>query len=210
MAGYCISDDEAVIDASKQEILRRYYAALCNVRRGISEQSEVMKLELIMNTLGITDSIRPIVDAAIDKAETTGAPAVAIELPDGRIVTGKTSNLLGASSAALLNVLKSLAEIDDKYDLISPSIIEPIQRLEVNHMGNHNPRLHMDEVLIALSICALTDQRAKCALEQLHRLRDCEVHSTVILSEVDAGVFKKLGMNLTCEPRYQTKRLYHR
>ena len=210
MAGYCIDDDEAVTDASKQEILRRYYAALCNVRRGLAEQSEVMKLELIMNTLGITESIRPVVDAALEKAEVTGAPAVAVELADGRIITGKTSNLLGASSAVLLNLLKALAGIDDKYDLISPSIIEPIQKLKVNHMGNHNPRLHMDEILIALSVCAQTDTRAKRALDQLPRLRDCEAHSTVILSEVDSSVFKKLGINLTCEPRYQTKRLYHR
>ena len=210
MAGYCINDDEAVTEASKKEILRRYYAAMCNVRRGISEQSEVMKLELIMNTLGISDSLRPVIGAAAEAAERTSGPAVAVELDDGRIVTGKTSNLLGASSAVLLNLLKALANIDDKYDLISPAIIEPIQRLKIDHMGNHNPRLHMDEVLIALSVCALTDPRAKNALEQLPRLRDCEAHSTVILSEVDAGIFKKLGVNLTCSPMYQTKRLYHR
>ncbi|MBE6600483.1 MAG: DUF1846 domain-containing protein [Ruminococcaceae bacterium] len=210
MAGFCITDDETVCEASKQEIIRRYYNALCNVRRGISEPSEVMKLELIMNSLEISTDMRPIVAKADAVAERTEAPAVAIELPNGKIVTGKTSKLLGASSAVLLNALKELGEIDDGYDLISPSIIEPIQKLKVNHMGNHNPRLHMDEVLIALSICALTDERAKTALDQLAKLGDCEAHSTVILSSVDVNVFKKLGMNLTCEPKYQTKKLYHR
>ena len=210
MAGFCITDDEAVCEASKQEIIRRYYSALCNVRKGMAEQSEIMKLELIMNTLGISTDIRPIVKAATAVADRTEGPAVAIELSDGRIVTGKTSKLLGASAAALLNVLKVLGGIDDKYDLIAPSIIEPIQKLKVNHMGNHNPRLHMDEVLIALSICALSDEKAKTALEQLSKLKCCEVHSTVILSSVDANIFKKLGMNLTCEPKYQTKKLYHR
>ncbi len=210
MAGFCITDDEAVCEASKQEIIRRYYNALCNVRRGVSEQSEVMKLELIMNSLEISTDMRPIIKAAQDKSDATDGPAVAIELPDGRIITGKTSNLLGASAAVLLNALKALGDIDDKYDLISPSVIEPIQRLKVNHMGNHNPRLHMDEILIALSICALTDERAKIALEQLAKLRGCEAHSTVILSSVDVNVFHKLGMNLTCDPKYQTKKLYHR
>ena len=210
MAGFCIVDDDVVCDASKQEIVRRYYNALCNVRNGMSEQSEVMKLELIMNSLGVTTDIRPIVAVAAAVSERTDGPAVAVELDDGRIVTGKTSNLLGASSAVLINLLKVLGDIDDKYDLISPSIIEPIQKLKVNNMGNHNPRLHMDEVLIALSVCALTDERAKIALEQLPKLRGCEAHSTVILSSVDVNVFHKLGMNLTCEPKYQTKKLYHR
>ncbi len=209
-AGLCITDNDAVCEASKQEIVRRYYSALCSVRKGMSEQSEILKLELLMNTLGIDTSIRRSVSAALDKATATGTPSVAIETTDGMIVTGKTSNLLGASSAALLNVLKALGNIDDSYDLISPSIIEPVQRLKTNHMGNHNPRLHTDEILIALSICALSDERAKLALEQLPKLRGCEVHSTVILSQVDSGVFNKLGMNVTCEPKYQTKRLYHK
>ncbi len=211
MVGYCITDDRVVCDASKQEILRRYYSALCAVRQGLAEQSEITKLELLMNTLDITTDLRPAVAAALNKSEeTNGMPAVAIETPDGRVVTGKTSNLLGASSAALLNVLKVLGNISDLYDLISPTIIEPIQKLKVNNMGNHNPRLHTDEVLIALSICALTDSRAKLALEQLPKLRGCEAHSTVILSQVDSGVFHKLGVNITCEPKYQTKKLYHK
>ena len=209
-AGLCITDNDAVCEASKQEIVRRYYSALCSVRKGLAEQSEILKLELLMNTLGIDTSVRKSVSAALDKAAESGTPSVAIETNDGRIVTGKTSNLLGASSAALLNVLKVLGNIDDSYDLISPSIIEPVQKLKTNHMGNHNPRLHTDEILIALSICALSDKKAKLALEQLPKLRGCEVHSTVILSQVDNGVFNKLGMNVTCEPKYQTKRLYHK
>jgi len=176
----------------------------------MSEQSEIMKLELLMNSLEISPEIRPVVKAALKKAKDSGTPSLAIETNDGRIVEGKTSNLLGASAAALLNVLKVLGNIDDKYDLISPSIIEPIQKLKVNNMGNHNPRLHTDEILIALSICALTDERAKLALEQLPKLKGCEAHSTVILSQVDSGVFSKLGVNLTCEPQYQTKKLYHK
>ena len=211
MVGYCITDDRVVCDASKQEILRRYYSALCAVRQGLAEQSEITKLELLMNTLDITTELRPAVAAALAKSEeTNGMPAVAIQTPDGRVVTGKTSNLLGASSAALLNVLKVLGNISDLYDLISPTIIEPIQKLKVNNMGNHNPRLHTDEVLIALSICALSDSRVKLALEQLPKLRGCEAHSTVILSQVDSGVFHKLGVNITCEPKYQTKKLYHK
>jgi uncharacterized protein (UPF0371 family) len=209
-AGDCITDNDAVCEASKQEIVRRYYSALCSVRKGMSEQSEILKLELLMNTLGIDTSIRSAVSAALDKSNETGTPSVAIEINDGDIVTGKTSNLLGASSAALLNALKKLGGIDDSYDLISPSIIEPVQKLKVNHMGNHNPRLHTDEILIALSICALSDDRAKLALEQLPKLRGCEAHSTVILSQVDSSVFNKLGMYVTCEPKYQTKRLYHK
>ena len=209
MAGFCITDDDAVCRASKQEIVRRYYSALCAVRKGEASQSEVMKLELLMNTAGVSPDDRPVVKAALAKAEKTSLPAVAIELNDGRIVTGKTSALLGASSAALLNALKELAGIDSEHKLISPTVIEPIQHLKTNHMGNHNPRLHTDEILIALSICALTDENAKLALDCLSGLTGCEAHSTVILSSVDASVFGKLGVNLTCEPMYQTKKLYH-
>ena len=210
MAGYCITDDDVVCEASKQEIVRRYYAALCDVKNGVATQDEVLKLELLMNTLEISPAIRPCVKAALEKSEATeNQPAVAIELDDGRIVTGKTSKLLGASSAAILNALKALGGINDIYDLISPMIIEPIRKLKIENMGNHNPRLHTDEVLIALSICALTDSRAKQAMEQLSKLRDCEAHSTVILSQVDRNVFHKLGIKLTCEPTYQTKKLYH-
>ena len=209
MAGYCIFDDEACREASKQEIIRRYYAAACSVRQGLSSPSELTKIELIMNSLGIGPADRPVVAAALKRAEDTGAPAVALELPDGRIVTGKTSSLLGSASACLLNALKALAGIDKKLMLISPSVIEPIQHLKVEHLGNHNPRLHTDEILTALSICAVTNPMAELAREQLGALRGCEAHSTVILSHVDENLFQKLGVNITYEPKYQVKKLFH-
>ncbi|MBQ7034117.1 MAG: DUF1846 domain-containing protein [Clostridia bacterium] len=209
MAGCAICDDEAVRAAANQEIIRRYYAALCAVRQGNSEQSEVSKIELLMNQMQITVADRPVAAAAVAKAEATGAPATAIQLADGRIITGKTSSLLGASSSMLLNVLKVLGDIPDEVQLLSPTIIEPIQRMKTGVLGNHNPRLHTDEVLIALSICAATDPRAKLALEQVGKLKGVEAHSSVILSRVDEQTFRKLGVNLTCEPRYQTKKLYH-
>ncbi len=209
MAGCAICDDEAVRAAANQELIRRYYAALCSVRQGLSEQSEVARIELLMNQLGVTIEERPVVSAALKKAELTNGPATAIELTDGRIVTGKTSSLLGASSSMLLNVLKVLGGIPDEVQLLSPTIIEPIQRMKTGVLGNHNPRLHTDEVLIALSICAATDETAKIALEQVEKLKGCEAHSSVILSRVDEQTFRKLGINLTCEPRYQTKKLYH-
>ncbi len=209
MVGNAIIDDEVCREASCHEIIRRYYNTCCSLRQSMSEQSEVYKLEMLMNSLGISTEMRRPVKPALAKAEDTCAPAVAIELPDGRIVTGKTSSLLGASSAALLNALKVLGGIDDNTHLMSPTVIEPIQQLKVDHMGNHNPRLHTDEILIALSICAVSDPTAARALAQLDNLRGSEAHSTVILSRVDEGVFKKLGVNLTCEPVYQTKKLYH-
>ncbi|MBE6701596.1 MAG: DUF1846 domain-containing protein [Ruminococcaceae bacterium] len=209
MAGDCIFDDEAVSKASCQEIIRRYYNTSCSVRQGMSEECEIKKLELIMNKLGISKEDRPIVDVALKRAEETGAPAVAIELPDGRIIDGKTSALLGASAAAILNALKALADIPHDVTLISPTVIEPIQELKTKVLGNHNPRLHIDEILIALSISAVTDKTAALAMEQLSKLANCEAHSTVILSRVDENVFQKLKINLTCEPKYQTKKLYH-
>ena len=210
MAGNAIIDDAVCREASCQEIVRRYYNICAAQRQSMAGASEVYKLEMLMNSLGISTEIRRPVKAALEKAEETGAPAVAIELPDGRMVTGKTSTLLGASAAALLNALKLLGGIADDVHLISPSIIEPIAQLKVEHMGNHNPRLHTDEILIALSICAVSDKNAACAMEQLSKLRGSEAHATVILSRVDEGVFQKLGVNLTCEPKYQTKKLYHR
>ena len=210
MAGYCIFDDEACCEASKQEIIRRWYAAACAVRQGVSEPSEMRKIELIMNSLDISAKDRPVVGAALERAEATGGPAVAIELPDGRIITGKTSSLLGASSACLMNALKALAGIDKKLPLIAAGVIQPIQHLKVEHLGNHNPRLHTDELLIALSICAVTNPMAELAIDQLGKLRGCEAHSSVILSHVDSDLFKKLGVNVTFEPKYQAKKLYHK
>ena len=210
MAGFGICDDDVVCKASEQEIIRRYYKSMCAVTQGLASQSEVSKIETLMTQLGISSDDRPVVKAAADKSEQTGAPAVALELNDGRIVTGKTSSLLGSSAACLLNALKTLADIDDDKLLISPQVIEPIQKLKLGHMGNRNPRLHTDEILIALSICAVTDPDAQKAMEQLSKLKNTEGHSTVILSHVDENIFNKLGVNMTCEPKYQTKKLYHR
>mgnify|MGYP005949165383 FL=1 len=210
MVGNCIFDDEAVCQAARTEIVRRYYKALCDHRKGLLVDDVIYKLELLMKQAGTSIADRTVATAANKRAEETGEPAVAIELPDGTIVTGKTSALLGASSAMLLNALKKLAGIAKEVKLIAPEIIEPIQKLKVGHLGNRNPRLHTDEVLIALSICAVNEPKAALALKQLEKLKCCEVHSTVILSSVDENVFKKLGINLTCEARYETKKLFHR
>ena len=201
MAGFCIVDDEACKKASQNEVIRRYYAALCDAKKGRIGKEVVSKLELLMSKSGISEENRKAVAPALEKAEKTGKPAVAIELNDERIVTGKTGELLGASAAALLNALKVLGNIDDRVQLISPTIIEPIQKLKVNHMGSANPRLHTDEILMALAICAVSDPKAKLALEQLDKLKDCEIHSTVMLSHVDERTFKTLGMHVTCEPQ---------
>ena len=210
MAGFCITDDEVICRASEQEIIRRYYNTCCSQRQGLAEKSEVYRQELLMNQLGISTKNRPVVDAALERAEATDNPTVALELDDGRIVTGKTTSLLGASAALLLNALKELGGIHHDMHLISPIVIEPIQLLKVKHMGNRNPRLHTDEILIALSICAATNPTAALALQQLSKLRGCEAHSTVILSRVDENIFQKLGINITCEPQYQSKKLYHK
>ena len=209
MVGNCISDDEACCEASKQEIIRRYYEALCQQRKGMWNEAAVNKIEILMNQLGISVDDRKVVTAAMKKAEDTAAPACAIELRDGRVLTGKTSSLLGATSAMLLNALKTLAGIPDEICLISPEIIEPIQKLKIEHLRNHNPRLHSDEILIALSVCAVTDENARKALDKLKELDGCEVHSSVLLSQVDEKLLRKLGVNLTCEPVYQTKKLFH-
>ena len=209
MVGNCITDNEAANQASYQEIIRRYYNALCSVRQGTGDKNEVQKIEMIMNKLSIRKEMRPAVLPALKKADETEAPAVAMELTDGTIITGRTSELLGPCSAMLLNALKHLANIADSTQLLSPSIIEPIQKLKINHMGNQNPHLHMDEILLALAVASVTDENAALALEQIPKLRGAEAHSTVLLSRVDENVFKKLGVNLTCEPQYQTKKLYH-
>lgn len=210
MVGNCITDDEEVTKAAFQEIIRRYYQALCDHRKGGMSQEIVYKLELLMKQAGISEHDRPVVEAAREKAVQTGEPAAAVELPDGTILTGKTSDLLGASSAMLLNALKALGNLDDSLKLISPEIIEPVQNLKVCHLGNVNPRLHLDELLVVLSICAVHDPAAQTAMEQLPRLSGCEVHSSVILSQIDESVFRRLGMHLTCEPVYETKKLYHK
>lgn len=210
MAGNAIVNDEVCREASRQEIIRRYYQSLCERRQGLLEEDVVYKLELLMNQAGVSTADRPVVKAAIDRAESTGMPVAAIQLPDGQIVTGKTSNLLGCSAALLLNALKVLGGIHHDIHLISPIVIEPIQQLKTKDLGGHNPRLHTDEILIALSISAATNPTAELAMNQLPLLRGCEAHSSVILSQVDDSTFKKLGVHLTCEPAYQTKKLYHK
>ena len=204
MAGFCIVDDEACRKASEGEIIRRYYAALCDARKGRVSKEVVSKIELLMSKLGVTLEDRKPVRPALEKAEQTGYPAVAIELPCGTVVTGKTGQLLGAAAASLLNALKLLGGIDDKTELIPPTIIQPLQRLKVRHMGAVNPRLHTDEVLMALAICAVESPTAKLALEQLEKLKNCEIHSTVILADVDERTFTSLGMHVTCEPQKGT------
>ena len=203
MAGNCIVDDEAVCKASRQEIIRRYYEALCDQKRGKQVEDALRKLDLLMKKAGVSLADRRVVAPALKRAEETGAPAAAMELPDGTIVTGKTSALLGASSALLLNALKALGGMHSDLHLISPAALDPIQHLKVAHLGNRNPRLHTDETLIALSISAATNPMAECAMEQLDKLRGCEVHSSVILSPVDERTFRRLGVNLTCEPQYK-------
>ena len=203
MVGNCIFDDDACIEASRQEIVRRYYAAMCDQKRGKDVENQLLKLELLMKKAGVAPEDRKVATAALEKADAIGKPAAAMELPNGKIVTGRTSELLGACSALLLNALKELAGLEDELHLIAPEVIGPIQHLKVDHFGNRNPRLHTDEVLIALSICAATDPLAERAMEQLDKLRGCEVHSSVILSSVDEKTFKRLGVNLTCEPRFK-------
>ncbi len=210
MAGNCIIDDEVCKAAARQEIIRRYYIARCEARKGHGSQADVEKLLLLMQQMNLSDADRPVVAAARERAEATGAPAAALQLPDGRIVTGKTSSLLGPSAALLLNALKALGGISKETHLISPSVIEPIQALKCDYLGNHNPRLHTDEILLALSICAATDETAARAIRQLPHLKSCEAHSTVILAPVDDNVFRRLKVNITCDPRYQSHKLYHK
>ena len=210
MAGFCIMDDDAVCEASKQEVIRRYYKALVAAKKGENVGQEILSLELLLKQLGITPTYRRCVQPALDLAEKTGEPAAALELPDGRIVTGKTSSLLGAASAMLLNALKALAGINAEIDLISPVVIGPIQDLKVNHLGSKNPRLHTDEVLLALSISAATNPTAERAMQALEGLRGCDMHSTVILSDADLNTCAKLGIQVTSEPMRQTKALYYK
>lgn len=205
----CIVDDDVCIEASKQEIIRRYYAGMCDLRKGTGTKEAVYKLELLMKQMNLSKDNRPVISAALKREESTGHPAVAIELPNGKIISGKTTDLMGPSAAALINSLKELAGIDHELHLVSKEALEPIQTIKTKYLGSHNPRLHTDEILIALSVSAASNPKSKLALEQLHKLKNCEVHSTVLLSSVDEKIFKKLGMNLTCEPKYETNKKYH-
>ena len=212
MAGNCIVDDEVCREASRNEIIRRYFKTLCDQKTGKNVDGELFKLELLLNQAGLAVGERPVEKQAHAVAERTdGAPAAAIELPDGTVVTGKTGPLLGAASSALLNALKKLAGIDQELDLVSAAAIEPIQTLKTNYLGSKNPRLHTDEILIALSSSAAQNPTAAAALKQLSHLKGCDMHSTVILSSVDTDTLKRLGMYLTCEPAYeQEDRKYHK
>ncbi len=203
MVGNCIINADVAREAACQEIVRRYYAALCACKQGKGSEDTVTKLENLMRKVGVTTEIRRVVQPALSREAQTEAPAAAMELPDGTIVTAKTSDLLGASSALLMNALKKLAGMPDEMHLISPVVLDPITHLKVDHLCNRNPRLHTDETLIALSICAATNPMAEMAMQQLPKLRGCDVHSTVILSTVDENTFRRLGVNLTCEPKYQ-------
>ena len=212
MAGNCIVDDAACCEASRNEIVRRYFKALCDLKNGAQIQSEVYKLELLMNQAGLTQGSRPVEQAAHAVSEKTGgAPAAAIELPDGTVVTGKTGPLLGAAASALMNALKVLAGIPQETDLVSAASIEPIQTLKTNYLGGKNPRLHTDEILIALSSSAASNEQAAAAMHQLPNLKGCDVHSTVLLSGVDTSTLNRLGMYLTCDPVYEEEdRKYHK
>ena len=210
MAGYCISDDTACRHAAEQEIIRRYYKTLVEERRTEADSTESDRISNVMRKAEVTTSDRPVVAPALAVAEATGQPGAALELPNGSVVTGKTSDLLGPSAAVLLNALKELAGIDDSVHLLSPDSIEPIQTLKTKHLGSVNPRLHTDEVLIALSVSAASSADAAAALEQLRNLRGCDAHTTTILGSVDEGIFRNLGVLVTSEPTYWKKRLYHK
>ena len=211
MAGNCIVDDEVCQRASEQEIIRRYYKCLCDIKRGKECRDDLYKLELIMKQAGLGVENREVVGAALAREEETGHPAAAVMLPDGKIVTGRTTDLLGASAAVLLNAIKELAGIDHNIKLVSPEAIEPIQTLKTNYLGSRNPRLHTDEILIALSISATTNSDAKLALKQISKLKGCEAHTSVLLSRVDEQTFKRLGLHLTSEPKYEENdKIYHK
>ncbi len=202
MVGNCIIDEKAAKEASCQEIIRRYYTAMCDYKQGKCRIETIRRLEMLMKKVGTEPSDRRVVAAALQRAAETGNPAAAMELPDGRIVTGKTSDLLGAASGLLLNALKTLGGMPEDLHLISPVALDPIQHLKVDYLGNRNPRLHTDETLIALSISAATNPMAEYAMQQISKLRGCDVHSTVMLTSVDERTFKRLGVNLTCEPQF--------
>ncbi len=210
MAGFAIVDDEVCCQASRMEILRRYYAGMVDKVRGKCDENVVRKLEIVMQQADVTPDICPAVAASLKKAQETGTPAGAMVLPDGRVVTGKNSPLLGPSAALLLNAIKALAGIDKDLDLLPASIIAPISDMKISHLGHHNPRLHSDEVLIALSISAVTNPLAERVLKKLDDLRGCDAHFSVILSEEDAKLYKRLGIHVSCEPKYEVKRLYHK
>ena len=203
MVGFAISDDEVCREAAKQEILRRYYRTACDVKKGDAPKAELFKQELLLKQAGITPGDRKVVTAALQRQALTGHPAGAIELRDGRMITGRTSDLFGAVAATLMNAIKECAGIDHEEKLVSAASLEPIQELKTRYLGSRNPRLHSDEMLIALSSSAAGNDHARLALEHISDLRGAEAHSTVILSSVDENVYRKLGIHLTCSPVYE-------
>ena len=210
MVGFSICDDELACEASKNEIIRRYLDSLCDLRNGKIKQETCDKIGLLMRQLNISVEDRKCVRAALDKQEKTHTMSMALELNDGRIVDAKTSNLLTAPAALLLNALKQLSNINDELMLISPSIIQPISKMKINNLGNHNPRLHADEVLIALAISARTNPLAEMAMKNIHLIAGTQAHGTAILAQVDENVFKKLKIDLTTEPEVYAKKLYRK
>ena len=210
MVGNCIIDDEVCCEASRREILRRYYSACVERIRGKDNDEDILKLELLMNQAKVTPDTCPAVAASLKRAEQTGGPAGAMVLPDDTVITGKTSSTLGAASALLLNALKTLGGIDHDQDLISAQVLEPICELKTKFMGHRNPRLHTDEVLLALTISAQSNPVAQKAKEQLPKLRGCEAHFTVILSDEDEKLLRRLGINVSFQPKYEFRRLYHK
>ena len=209
MAGYGIMDDEVVREASRQEIIRRYYKAKVDYAKGRTDEETVKKIEMVMKNLDLSPDDRRVVSPALERAAQTGSPAFAIELPDGTVVTGKGAGIMNADASAVLNAIKHMAGISDEIYLLSPIILEPIVDMKKNVLGIAEPVLSLDEVLLALSICAATNPTAQLAMRQLPKLRNCEFHSSVILSRQDETLYRKLGVHVTCEPQYQTKKLYH-
>ncbi|MBQ1312905.1 MAG: DUF1846 domain-containing protein, partial [Blautia sp.] len=208
MAGSCIIDDEVCREASRQEIIRRYYKSMEALARGSGKEDEAYKIELLLKQAQTTVNDRKVVPAALALEQETGAPAAAMELPDGRIVVGKTTDLLGPSSALLLNVLKELAGVRHEIHIISPDALRPIQTLKTRYLGSKNPRLHTDETLIALSISAAEMEEARLSLEQIPNLKGCQAHTSVLIADVDIQEFRRLGIDITCEPKFEKKRLY--
>ncbi len=209
MAGNCITDDEICCEASRQEIVRRYYNALAGIADGSRKEDEANKIEFIMKQADVTTADRKVVSVALRRAEETGSPACAIELPDGTMVSGKTGDLLGPTAATVLNALKVLAGIDHEIRIISPDAIAPLQQLKTRYLGSKNPRLHSDEALIALSITAASSQDARNAIAQLPKLAGCQAHASVMLSPVDVRTLKKLKIQITTEPLYENKKILH-
>ena len=210
MVGFAITDNEAAIEASKQEIIRRYYQTVLDFKAEKVGESAVKKIELLMNDLGITPADRKVAVTARQKAEETGGPALALELPSGEIVTGRNSELFGPTAAALINAIKKSADIAKEVKLIEPEVVKPIQGLKIDHLGSRNPRLHSNEILIALAITATENPDAARAMEELGNLKGSEAHSTIILTDEDKNVLRKLGINVTFDPYYQYDRLYRK